>query len=241
LSFDLPYSDSRFSHLDFEGVTMAAELELTVPNERSIKQRLQEWRDNLFSIYETQRIKDKPFVILSNNCWGYELYGSTGREYNTPFIGLFLMPECYLRFLENFEACIASELRFTNESRYYDKPKSYPIGVLEPGIEIHFLHYASEKEARDKWNRRVARMKLALNLGAEIFCKLCDCEGCTSEHLARFHRLDFKYKISIGLQNFPISSMYMFPFYVTRQALPWLMGQSYTKGDTAILTLPNGY
>ena len=191
---------------------MAAELELTVSNELTIKQRLQEWRDNLFSAYEAKRIGEKPFVILSNNCWGYELYGAIGREYNTPFIGLFLMPECYLRFLENFDNCISSELTFTHNSKYYDQPKPYPIGVLEVGIEIHFLHYTSEKEARDKWGRRMARMKSALASGAEIYCKLCDCEGCTPEHLARFHRLGFAQKISIGLQKFSHNQHLHVPF-----------------------------
>lgn len=34
----------------------------------------------------------------------------------------------------------------------------YPIGKLGNDVEIHFLHYKSETEAQEKWNRRLKRM-----------------------------------------------------------------------------------
>lgn len=159
-------------------------------------------RDKLFSLYELNRLKDKAYVLVTNNCWGYELYNSTGREYNTPFVGLFLFPECYLRFLENFEYCMKAEMRFTSKSRYYPESKAYPIGIIDGEIEIHFLHYQSEIEAREKWLRRISRFEKSVAAGAEIYFKLCDCEGCSSEHLTRFHALPFAHKLSIGLQVF---------------------------------------
>jgi len=169
---------------------------------KTLKDKLRDSRNALFSLYEIKRLKNKSYVLVTNNCWGYELYNSTGREYNTPFIGLFLFPECYVRFLENFEDCLTAEIKFKRQSKYYMEPKSYPIGILDGDIEIHFLHYTSESEARDKWQRRVSRFKKAIADGAEIYFKLCDCEGCSPEQLARFHALPFQNKISIGLQKF---------------------------------------
>jgi len=166
------------------------------------KDELREVRDKLFSLYEVSRLKNKSYVLVTNNCWGYELYNSTGREYNTPFVGLFLFPECYLRFLENFDHCMNADMQFTHQSRYYTEPKHYPIGVIDGDIEIHFLHYKSEAEAREKWKRRVCRFQTSVAAGAEIYFKLCDCEGCSPEHLARFHALPFVHKLSIGLQGF---------------------------------------
>ncbi|MFO1389671.1 DUF1919 domain-containing protein [Cellvibrio sp.] len=163
---------------------------------------LQKIRDGVFSTYELWRLKQTPFVIISNNCWGYELYSSTRREYNTPFIGLFMKPESYLKFLEGFDKYISAELNFVSQSKQGLQPKPYPVGTLGDDIEIHFLHYASEKEAREKWNRRVSRLKLALESGAELYVKLCDCENCTTGQLARFHKLPFKNKLSIGLLEF---------------------------------------
>lgn len=168
----------------------------------SIKRQLQRGRDQLLANYEQRRLKLKPYVIISNNCWGYELYQATGREYNTPFIGLFLFPDCYLRLLENFDGLIAQPLRFKEQSKYYAQKKHYPIGVLGDDIEIHFLHYASDADARTKWDRRIERMQQARAAGTEVYIKLCDAENCGQGELARFHALPFSHKLSLGLQAF---------------------------------------
>lgn len=183
-----------------------------VPTKHSLKQQLQRGRDQLFANYEQQRLKRKSYVIISNNCWGYELYQGTGREYNTPFVGLFLFPDCYLRFLENFESCIAQELRFKTQSKYDGQKKHYPIGVLDDDIEIHFLHYASEAEARNKWTRRIKRMQQARVAGAELYIKLCDAENCGQAELARFHALPFCHKLSLGFQAFQHPNHLHVPF-----------------------------
>ena len=173
-----------------------------LPGVSNLKRHLQHGRDQLFANYEQRRLKRKPYVIISNNCWGYELYQSTGREYNTPFIGLFLFPDCYLRLLENFERTMALDLQFKAQSKYYPNKKHYPIGVLGDDIEIHFLHYASEEDARNKWRRRIERMQQARSAGAELYIKLCDAEGCGQAELARFHKLPFSHKLSLGFQAF---------------------------------------
>src|SRR6187402_3435763 len=149
----------------------------------SMKEKLLGLRDKLFSIHETRKLQQKPFAIVTNNCWGYELYNSIGREYNTPFIGLFLFPECYVKFLENFDASINGELTFIEQSRYYDSPKHYPIGRIAQDIEIHFLHYKSNEEALNKWTRRVERLKKEIAEGTELFLKLCDAENCSQEQM----------------------------------------------------------
>jgi uncharacterized protein (DUF1919 family) len=155
---------------------------------------------------ERYRLKNKAFIIISNNCWGYDLYNVLGRQYNTPFVGLFLFPECYIRFLENFKTCINSEISFSKTSKYLPDTPSYPMGVLGGGIEIHFLHYSSEKEALEKWNRRIARLKEAVCSNEPIFLKFCDRDGCTTEHMSRFHSLAFENKLSIGITSFNAAS-----------------------------------
>lgn len=154
------------------------------------------------AIIEYSRLNNTSFVLISNNCWGYELYNVLGRKYNTPFIGLFLFPECYVRFLENFDTCINSEIKFSKISKYMPNPPSYPIGILCGFIEIHFLHYSSESEAIDKWNRRIARLRESINSNMPLFIKFCDRDGCTDDHIARFHATSFKNKISIGVNKF---------------------------------------
>jgi uncharacterized protein (DUF1919 family) len=161
----------------------------------------------LIFILENSRIKNERFILLSNNCWGYEIYKTLGRQYNTPFVGLFLFPECYIRFLENFEKCVDSCIEFTRISKYMTGSASnYPIGLINNDIEIHFLHYSSESDAMEKWSRRVDRLKIDMGSEVPIFAKFCDRDGCNVEHLYRFHALPFENRLSIGINPFDAAS-----------------------------------
>ncbi|MDD4941992.1 MAG: DUF1919 domain-containing protein [Rhodoferax sp.] len=144
------------------------------------------------------------FIIISNNCWSYEIYKILGREYNTPFVGLYVYPDDYIRFLENFHKIIKLPLIFSSESKYIDAQQiSYPIGLLAEDIEIHFLHYATEDEALVKWQRRVSRMQRDIEDGVAIYLKICDRDGLKDAHIERFMSLPFDNKISIGINKKP--------------------------------------
>jgi uncharacterized protein (DUF1919 family) len=142
-------------------------------------------------------LRNKNFVIIANNCWGAELYKWLGREYNTPFVGLFLYSPCYLTLLENFNYLISKDLVFISNSKYFNETTDYPIGCLGD-IEIHFLHYKNPEEALLKWKRRIKRMQKEPNLN-NYFFKICDRELIDLEDFYRFHKLPFKNKISFGL------------------------------------------
>jgi uncharacterized protein (DUF1919 family) len=154
------------------------------------------------SAIERSHLHDKPFAIISNNCWGYELYNALGREYNSPFVGIFFFAECYLQFLENFDTYLDADLQFIRTSRHSPGPFNYPIGLLRGQVEIHFLHYTREEEALGVWNRRVARLREAIRARVPLFVKFCDRYHCTNNHMARFHALPFENKISIGIKPF---------------------------------------
>ena len=160
--------------------------------------------NRLIVTIEKLRLKDKQFIILSNNCWGFEIYQTLARKYNTPFVGLFLFPECYIRFLENFEKFINSNIEFTKASKYMEGRTSldYPIGLLCNDIEVHFMHYSSESEALEKWSRRMDRLRKDMENNVPMFVKFCDRNGCTKEHIVRFHALPFDNKLSIGVKPF---------------------------------------
>ena len=83
------------------------------------------------------------FVVVSNNCWGAEIYKRLDLEYNTPFVGLFFYGPDYIKLLENFDYYMNKELSFVNESKWSKKTILFPIGKLDD-IEIHFMHYKNE-------------------------------------------------------------------------------------------------
>jgi uncharacterized protein (DUF1919 family) len=123
--------------------------------------------DKLAKVWFRQRVRNRGFGVISNDCWGSAVYPALGSQYQTPFVGLFLVADCYLRLLEDFRQLMSLPLRFTGRSRYRNLNErrengslraDYPIGVLGREVELHFLHYGDEREARAKWERRKARL-----------------------------------------------------------------------------------
>lgn len=106
-------------------------------------------------------------TIISNNCFGGRLYQDLDREYTTPTVGLFFIVADFVELCRNLRHYLTeATLTFKAESRSahlnykrdHDWRYHYPIGLLDGKIEIHFLHYKSEEEAREKWARRCGRV-----------------------------------------------------------------------------------
>lgn len=144
--------------------------------------------------------KGKDFVIISNNCWGAEIYRRLGVRYNTPFVGLFLFGPDYIKLLENFDYYMNCNLTFKTSSDFVGNDIPYPIGQLGD-LEIHFQHYKNEDEAQDKWKRRLDRMKMVPNKD-NYFIKICDRDKGDESIFKRFHQLPFSNKISFGVNAF---------------------------------------
>lgn len=150
-------------------------------------------------------LKNKDFTIISNNCWGGFIYQRFGLKYMSPFIGLFLFAPDYIELLINFDRVIFSKLEFikVENSKYLNYIKvneelpRYPIGLLNGNIEIHFLHYKSESEALEKWNKRVKR----INFNNIIF-KFSDRDLCNYECIKRFDDLKLENKICFTAKNY---------------------------------------
>ncbi len=141
--------------------------------------------------------RNKDFVVISNNCWGAEIYNRLGLEYNTPFVGLFIYGPDYIKLLENFDYYIDKKLLFVSKSKWTDSEISYPIGILDD-IEIHFIHYKNRYEANTKWNRRLHRMKQIKDKN-KYYIKICDRDLTDKKILIKFHQLNFKNKVSFGI------------------------------------------
>lgn len=153
-----------------------------------------------YSGKDIEIIKDKEFVLISNNCWGGSAYQWYKKPYNTPFVGLFIYGPCYLKLLKNFENYMSQSLTFISKSKYPSNGKSYPIGLLDD-IEIHFEHFKSNEEAKEKWERRTARMLEVTDIN-NYFFKICDRELATKSDLIEFYKLPFKNKISFSIHDY---------------------------------------
>lgn len=148
--------------------------------------------------YDQKKYPNRNFVIISNNCWGIDIYKTFEVSYNTPFVGVLTFGPDFVRLLERFDHYMSQELIFIKESKKEGGPFNYPIAMLDD-IEIHFYHYENEEEAITKWTRRLARMREIKNKD-NYFFKVCDRDDATKEDLIRFHQLPFKNKISFGAE-----------------------------------------
>lgn len=145
---------------------------------------------------------NKDFIVISNNCWGAEIYKRLGLKYNTPFVGLFLFGPDYLKLLKNLDYYLNCPLSFAEQSKYTKHDITYPIGLLDD-IEVHFQHYDSKQEAKEKWVRRCQRLQQNKEKD-NLFIKICDREKTDLSIIKEFHRLPFNHKISFGIEPIPI-------------------------------------
>lgn len=145
-----------------------------------------------------KKLKNKTFTVISNNCWGGLVYESYGLPKQTPTVGAYFAPEEYLRFVSNLEYYLKEcELTFVKpeEARHKqlymqdNRFGTFPIARIGD-VEIAMLHYHSEQEAKEKWDRRRARI-----CWDRLIVKMNDQNGCTEEQAAAFGKLPFEKKV----------------------------------------------
>ncbi len=59
-----------------------------------------------------KKLVNTDFTIISNNCWGGTVYESYGIKKMSPTVGMFIMPEDYLKMISNLEYYMSQPLKF---------------------------------------------------------------------------------------------------------------------------------
>lgn len=167
-----------------------------------IKKKLLKVYKKTIGVINNKKIKNKDITIISNNCWGGIFYRNNNLEYLSPTLGLFFMAEEYIKFIYNIRYYIEQDITFINieQSKYknYLKKLNYnsPIGKIDD-LEIMFLHYKNEDEAKEKWNRRKERINWN-----KIIYKFSDQNMCTYKHLQQFNEFNAKNKICFTTRKY---------------------------------------
>lgn len=147
-------------------------------------------------------LKNRKFTIISNNCWAGRTYQYLDMPYLSPTVGLYFFAPDYIKFVSDLRRYLEMPLKFieASDSKYYEELKkrnhtNKPIGLLDD-VEIVFLHYKSEAEALEKWNRRKERVNFD-----DIFIKMSRMNLCTEEHIQVFDSFPFCNKFMINNRN----------------------------------------
>ena len=149
----------------------------------------------------------EPFTIIANNCWGGLIYQHYNLSYDSPTIGLYFFAEDYIKFVSNLKYYLNLDMAFISyeQSKHKDellqkKQTKIPIGLLED-VEIIFLHYHSEEEAKEKWDRRKKRIHWN-----NLFFKFSEMNQCTLQHLKSFDEMPLDNKLIFVSQNYDLKS-----------------------------------
>lgn len=193
--------------------------------------KLIELVSKLLVILKFRRIRSRDFSVIASNCTGTLPYRFLNLPYNTPTISLFFYAPDYIRFVKRLDYYLEKPLRFSPTSRYPEGQQllaergHYPIGKLDD-VEIHFLHYDSETEAVEKWNRRKARINRN-----NLVLVFTDKDLCTAELLAEFDALPYQKKIVLTANQYNnCNSAVRLPAFAGEAEV----GDTYTRYDTLI-------
>ena len=162
-----------------------------------LRLKINKYRRKIPAKIRKKKLKDTDFTIISNNCWGGMIYESYNLPKESPTVGTFFMANDFVKFVSDLKGYISSELTFIKpeDSKYIDFLKTdvrfghYPIGKLKD-IEIMFLHYHSEPEAKEKWERRCQRINWD-----RLLIKFNDQNGCTEDDINEFLSLPYEHKL----------------------------------------------
>lgn len=138
--------------------------------------------------FRKRKLVHEDFTIISNNCWGGTVYESYGIKKMSPTIGMFILPDDYLKFINNLYYYVHLPLEFIRPDdskwrkvlEHKSNWNTYLIARLDD-IELHMLHYRNKEEAVRKWENRVKRINWN-----RIIYKFNDQNGATKEHIIQF-------------------------------------------------------
>ena len=166
-------------------------------------------------IYALRHRISQDTSIISTNCFAGRIMQDLKMRYNSPTEGIYFMYPDYIKFLQNLRYYFTeATLSFVQTSKYESCNKrrsdlgiNYPIGLLGD-VEIHFLHYGSEKEAKDKWIRRASR----INWSKLLIIGMMQNE-CTEADIVDFDSLPYQNKIMFSAKNINLKSIVYIPKY----------------------------
>lgn len=161
------------------------------------------------NLYQRLKLRRRSVSLITNNCIGGFILHDLGLRFDSPFVNLWIRSGDYLKLLGNLERYLQKEPVFVRKEGI-----GYPVGMLGD-VKLYFQHYATEEEARRKWNQRLARIDFE-----NLYVLFVEIGGTTYEDLAAFDRLPFQNKVMLTHRRYPeFRSAVVIPGYETSDAV----------------------
>ncbi|MFD2937907.1 DUF1919 domain-containing protein [Spirosoma flavum] len=145
---------------------------------------------HLWGVKIAKKLLPRKFCVVSDDCWGGQVYRQHGLPYNTPTVGLYVHPMDYINFFTNLHKSDACDMTFIQVEGSH-----FPIAQT-PYAKLFFVHYNSEQAAKDAFLRRYKRIDwdnlfIKIDFGKKEY---------TQEHIDQWNKL----KISRSLALYPL-------------------------------------
>lgn len=113
----------------------------------------------LFDFKRYISLIENPITIISDDCWGGEVYHTLALPFSSPTINIYWHTEEYVKFISNLPYYLRQPLRCGRESDL--EAGIYPMGLLGEGdkeVSMELLHSITFEEAKQQWERRQKRI-----------------------------------------------------------------------------------
>ena len=104
---------------------------------------------------------ENPVTIISDDCWGGEIYHMLSLPFSSPTINISWKKEEYIRFISDLHYYMRQPLRCGREGNF--ETGEYPIGLIGEGkkqVQMELIHNISYEEAKQQWDRRLKRVNM---------------------------------------------------------------------------------
>ncbi len=117
-------------------------------------------------------LKNTAPTFLCPNCIGGILFHDLGLQFRSPTVNTMMKQRDFVKFVLDPDRYLARELEFFDHPEY-----DFPCAKLDD-VTVHFTHYHTEAEAREKWKNRCARIDRE-----NLFVFLTERDGLTEEEI----------------------------------------------------------
>lgn len=138
---------------------------------------------------QRKRLKNTDVTIISSNCNGGVISSDLGMPFRSPFVNLFIKSSDYIKLLTDLRGYMGEQLYFVKETDPIYGDVSYPTAYLKD-VKIYFMHYDSERDAQEAWDRRKKRMDWD-----HLYVLYTDRSGCSMDDLKAFDALPYEHKV----------------------------------------------
>ena len=139
--------------------------------DRRITKRIKRVLNKSYEKRVRKKLINDNFSIISSTCVGGIIYNRLGKQFLSPTVNLWFYQDEFIKFISDLKTYLSYDLRFVEGIR------PYPVAYLND-IRLFFMHYDSEAEARDAWERRKARINYD-----NLYIILQDTDGITDEDI----------------------------------------------------------